>query len=177
MFKGDQNSHLFMRESLQEICIIILVCLAVVRSDSNEQTCWLLVEVRIPVTQGCTLPPQQAPSLNSGGILQAHMTASPHHPVIAPTISHLPPYRNNCLQLAHSKTENNPCYWLPSCSVNGGHSKMGWCQLNFTSFAVPYAQDGASLVAQLVKNPPVMQETRVQFQGWKDPLEKGKATH
>ena len=32
---------------------------------------------------------------------------------------------------------------------------------------------GASLVAQLVKNPPVMQETPVQFLGWEDPLEKG----
>ena len=34
-----------------------------------------------------------------------------------------------------------------------------------------------SLVAQLVKNPPAMQETLVQFQGWKDPLEKGTATY
>ena len=32
-------------------------------------------------------------------------------------------------------------------------------------------------VAQLVKNPPVMQETWVQSLGWEDPLEKGKATH
>ena len=31
----------------------------------------------------------------------------------------------------------------------------------------------ASLVAQLVKNLPAMQETPVQFRGWKDPLEKG----
>ena len=29
------------------------------------------------------------------------------------------------------------------------------------------------LVAQLVKNPPSMQETLVQFLGWEDPLEKG----
>ena len=35
----------------------------------------------------------------------------------------------------------------------------------------------ASLVAQLVKNPPVMWETWVQSLGWEDPLEKGKATH
>ena len=33
-----------------------------------------------------------------------------------------------------------------------------------------------SLVAQLVKNPPVMWETWVQSLGWEDPLEKGKAT-
>ena len=35
----------------------------------------------------------------------------------------------------------------------------------------------ASLVAQLVKNPPVMQETWVRSLGWEDPLEKGKAAH
>ena len=31
-------------------------------------------------------------------------------------------------------------------------------------------------MAQLVKNPPAMRETRVQSMGWEDPLEKGKAT-
>ena len=35
----------------------------------------------------------------------------------------------------------------------------------------------ATLVAQLVKNPPAMQETWVQYLGWEDPLEKGMATH
>ena len=30
----------------------------------------------------------------------------------------------------------------------------------------------ASLVAQLSKNPPAMQETLVLFLGWEDPLEK-----
>ena len=34
-----------------------------------------------------------------------------------------------------------------------------------------------SLVAQLVKNPPAMQETPVRFLGWEDALGKGKATH
>ena len=34
----------------------------------------------------------------------------------------------------------------------------------------------ASLVAQLVKNPPAMQETWVQPLGWEDSLEKGMAT-
>ena len=37
--------------------------------------------------------------------------------------------------------------------------------------------DGASLVAQLVKNPPAMQETLVRSLGWEDPLEEGMATH
>ena len=35
----------------------------------------------------------------------------------------------------------------------------------------------ASLVAQLVKNPSAMRETWIQFLGWEDPLEKGKAIH
>ena len=34
-----------------------------------------------------------------------------------------------------------------------------------------------SPVAQLVNNPPAMQETRVQSLGWEDPLEKGMAIH
>ena len=32
-------------------------------------------------------------------------------------------------------------------------------------------------MAQLVKNPPVMQETWVQSLGWENLLEKGKAAH
>ena len=35
----------------------------------------------------------------------------------------------------------------------------------------------ASPVAQLVKNPPAMQEIPVQFLGREDPLEEGMATH
>ena len=35
----------------------------------------------------------------------------------------------------------------------------------------------SSLIAQLVKNLPAMQETPVQFLCWEDPLEKGKATY
>ena len=33
------------------------------------------------------------------------------------------------------------------------------------------------MAAQLVKNPPAMQETLVQSLGWEDSLEKGMATH
>ena len=40
----------------------------------------------------------------------------------------------------------------------------------------PLQYSWASLVAQLVKNLPAMWETLVQSLGWKDPLEKGKAT-
>ena len=47
-----------------------------------------------------------------------------------------------------------------------------WEQIGTTSMKV-----GASLVAQMVKNLPAMQETWVRSLGWKDTLEKGMATH
>ena len=42
-------------------------------------------------------------------------------------------------------------------------------------YPIQYFQ--ASLVAQLVKNPPAVWETWVQPLGWEDPLEKRKATY
>ena len=42
--------------------------------------------------------------------------------------------------------------------------------------AYPLLYSWASLVAQLVKKPPAMWGTWVQFQGWEDPLEKGNVT-
>ena len=42
-------------------------------------------------------------------------------------------------------------------------------------YPVPYSW--ASLVAQMVKNPPAMQETWVPSLGWEDSLEEGMATH
>ena len=41
----------------------------------------------------------------------------------------------------------------------------------------PLQYSWTSLVAQLIKNLPAMQETWVQSLGWEDPLEKGKDTH
>ena len=41
----------------------------------------------------------------------------------------------------------------------------------------PLQYSWASLVAQLVKNPPAMWETWVWSLGWEDPLQKGKSTH
>ena len=38
-------------------------------------------------------------------------------------------------------------------------------------------KDEASLISQLVKNLPAIQETPVRFLGWEDPLEKEMATH
>ena len=51
------------------------------------------------------------------------------------------------------------------------------CFTEFCCFLSNINMNRASLVAQLVKNPPAMQETWVWSLGWEDPLEKGKATH
>ena len=40
----------------------------------------------------------------------------------------------------------------------------------------PLQDSWASLVAQVVKNPPSMRKTWLRSLGWEDPLEKGKAT-
>ena len=52
-------------------------------------------------------------------------------------------------------------------------SILRWLKMN-KNF---YALIRASLIAQLVKNLPAMQETWDRSLGWEDPLEKGKATH
>ena len=57
----------------------------------------------------------------------------------------------------------NPMY----CSTPGSPGLH--CLLEFAHILVHWD----SLIAQLVKNPPAMQETPVQFLGQEDPLEKG----
>ena len=51
--------------------------------------------------------------------------------------------------------------------------------LNYSTecFNPHYGTQRASLVAQMVKNLPTMEETRVQSLGWEDPLEKGLDIH
>ena len=41
----------------------------------------------------------------------------------------------------------------------------------------PLQYSWASLMTQMVKNPPAMWETGVQSLGWEDPLEEGMGTH
>ena len=62
-----------------------------------------------------------------------------------------------------------------SSIVDLQHCVSFWCTAK--GFSYKYTYIWASLVAQLVKNPPAMQETWVLSLHWEDPLEKGKATH
>ena len=52
-----------------------------------------------------------------------------------------------------------------------------WGRSTGEGIGYPPQYSWASLVAQLVKNPPAMWETWVQSLGWEDPVEKGTATH
>ena len=75
--------------------------------------------------------------------------------------------------------------WFPDSSVGkefacntgdpGSVPGLGTSAGEGIGYALQYS--GASLVAQLVKNPPAMQETWVRSLGWEDPLEKGKTIH
>ena len=53
----------------------------------------------------------------------------------------------------------------------------GWGGSPGEGIGYPLQYSWASLVAQLIKNLPAMQETWVPSLGWEDPLEKGMATH
>ena len=58
------------------------------------------------------------------------------------------------------------------------HSLLSWVRLlalNIIMLSICYY--GASLVTQMVKNLPAIQEAQVQSLGQEDPLEKGMATH
>ena len=48
---------------------------------------------------------------------------------------------------------------------------------NEAGMAEPTLRNGVSLVADMIKSLPAVQETRVRSLGQEDPLEKGMATH
>ena len=64
-----------------------------------------------------------------------------------------------------------------TCNAGDPDSIPGSGRSTVEGIGYPLQYSCASLVAQLVKNPPAMWETWVQSLGWEDPLEKGKATH
>ena len=64
-----------------------------------------------------------------------------------------------------------------SCNAGGPGSIPGSGRSAGEGVGYPLQYSWVSLVAQLVKNLPAMQETWVQSLDWEDPLEKGKATH
>ena len=71
----------------------------------------------------------------------------------------------------------NFCYLffkVPLPTQNHRKDRMGE---GIWPFEVSQEQAGASLVGQLVKNPPAMRETWVRSLRWEDPLDEGMAPH
>ena len=64
-----------------------------------------------------------------------------------------------------------------TCNSGDPDSIPGWGRSPGEGIVYPLQYTWASLVAQLVKNPPAMRETWVQSLSSEDPLEKRKATH
>ena len=64
-----------------------------------------------------------------------------------------------------------------ACNVGDQGSIPGLGRSTGEGIGYPLLYSWASLMAQLVKNLPVMQETWVRSLGWEDPLEKGKVTY
>jgi len=64
-----------------------------------------------------------------------------------------------------------------ACNAGDPGSVAGLGRSAGEGMGYPLQYCWASLVVQLVKNPPAMRETWVRYLGWEDPLEKGKATH
>ena len=64
-----------------------------------------------------------------------------------------------------------------TCNAGNPSSTPGLGRSAGEGIVYPFQYSWASLVAQTVKNPLAMWETRVQSLGWEDLLEKGMATH
>ena len=60
-----------------------------------------------------------------------------------------------------------------ACNARDPGSIPGWERSPGKGLGYPLQYSWASLVAQTVKNPPVMRETWVRSLGWEDALEKG----
>ena len=64
-----------------------------------------------------------------------------------------------------------------ACNAGDPSSIPGLGKSPGEGIGYPLQYSWASLVGQMVKNPPAMQETWVHSLGWEDPLEEGMATH
>ena len=64
-----------------------------------------------------------------------------------------------------------------ACNAGDPGLIPGWGRSPGEKIVYPLQYSWASLMVQLVKNPPAMWETWVRPLGWEDPLEKGTATH
>ena len=94
--------------------------------------------------------------------------------------------RETLVLISPTLTDHNPFLFASYLKVHSSVGKELACNSGDPSLipglerytgegiGYPLQYSWASLVAQLVKNPPAMWETWVRSLGWEDPLEKGK---
>ena len=70
-----------------------------------------------------------------------------------------------------------PIVFVCSSLMDGWGVSVSWLLWYEVSKIVKFKEARASLMAQMVKNPPVMHETQVWALSWEDPLEKRMVTH
>ena len=78
---------------------------------------------------------------------------------------------------SHMLVHMSEAHWHVHAFFKSGCASCTLLYSPIQDIVVQYLYFRASLVAQLVKNPPAMQETLIRFLGQEDPLEKGSATH
>ena len=78
--------------------------------------------------------------------------------------------------MGHQGSPKTGVALIPGSGRSPGEGIGYLLQFSLVAFFPSFPHKG-SLVAQLVKNMPAIQETWVQSLGWEDPLEKGKATY
>ena len=81
------------------------------------------------------------------------------------------PLQCSCLE----NPRDGGAQWAAVYGVEQSRTRLK--RLSSSSSSSRFGNIHSSLVAQLVKNPPAMQEIPVRFLGWEDLLEKGQATH
>ena len=64
-----------------------------------------------------------------------------------------------------------------ACNAGDSGSILGSGRSPGEGIVYPFQYSLASLVVQMIKNLPAMQETWVRSLGWEDPLEEGMATY
>ena len=89
----------------------------------------------------------------------------------------LPPIMCQCIMCHVLGFPNNSVGKESACNAGDPVQFLGWEDPLEKGISYPLQYPWASLVAQLVKNPPAMWETWVQSLCWEDPLEKEMATH
>ena len=113
----------------------------------------------------CELLARMKPGHDWSDLAHTHISKNPE-----PCLTWWPVFEWMALPCPHIFMENQKAETKHSCETKPWRTRLGW-QSRCSGTSKP------SLVAQLVKCLPAMQETLVQSLGWEDPLEKEKATH